>query len=133
MQMHKQADPGTESGSIQCPAITYAGERCKRYILPGQDFCSQHDPRRADQRKRAASRAGKASPPIRESTEIREMVLKRIAEVIKGEITPPVAHAVAALGNTAVSSLRLDVKIRETEELTKRLDALEIDVKEGQL
>jgi|SRR5215207_3818587 len=131
--MEQRKDNGPESGGLQCPAITYAGERCKRYILPGQDFCSQHDPRRADQRRRAAAKAGKVSPPIRESTEIREKILALVEEVRRGDITPPVAHAIAALGNTAISSLRLDLKIRELEDFERRLNDLEANLVENRL
>jgi len=129
----ERAEYEMEPKGLQCPAITYAGDRCKRYILPGQDFCSQHDPRRADQRRRAASRAGKASPPIRESTEIREKIFALFEGVRKGDITPPVAHALAALGNTAISSLRLDLKIRELEDFERRLNDLEANLAEDRL
>jgi hypothetical protein len=109
----------------RCPAVNSRGERCKRYCAPGDSFCSAHDPRRAETRKRAASKAGKAFVPGRESRQIRNLILG-IVEDVRGErVSPPVAHAVANLCNCAINTLRVDLRIRELEEVERRLDTLE--------
>lgn len=109
----------------RCPAINSRGERCKRYAAEGDDFCSAHDPRRAETRKRAASKAGQAFVPGRESRQIRNLILGIVEDVRRERVSPPVAHAVANLCNCAINTLRVDLRIRELEEIEKRLDTLE--------
>jgi hypothetical protein len=114
----------------RCPAINKRGERCKRYAAPGDDFCSAHDPRRAEVRKRAASKAGKAFHPSGESRQIRNRILAMVEEVKRGDVEPQVAYAVSSLCNVAINTLRVDLKVRELEEVEKRLDALEVRLQE---
>jgi hypothetical protein len=109
----------------RCPAINKRGEKCKRYAAKGDDFCSAHDPRRVEIRKIAASKAGRAFHPARESAQIRRRILAMVEEVKRGDIEPQVAYAVSSLCNVAINTLRVDLKVRELEEVEKRLDALE--------
>jgi hypothetical protein len=113
------------SAEHRCPAINKRGERCKRYAAPGDDFCSAHDPRRVEIRKRAASKAGKAFRPGKESRQIRNLILAMVEDVKREKVSPQVAHAIANLCNCAINTLRVDLKIRELEEVERRLDALE--------
>jgi hypothetical protein len=114
----------------RCPAINKRGERCKRYAAPGDDFCSAHDPRRAELRKVAASKAGRAFHPARESAQIRRRILAMVEEVKSGDIDPQVAYAVSSLCTVAINTLRVDLKVREKEKIDKRLDALEVRLRE---
>jgi hypothetical protein len=121
-----------ESEGLRCPAITKHGDRCKRHMLPGDDFCSQHDPRHAERRKRAAAKAGAmSSPPMTESREIRQNILRIVEDVRRRDVDHTIAYAVSSLCNVAINSLRLEVKIRELEEIERRLDSLETKLQEG--
>jgi hypothetical protein len=117
-------EANTETNVLYCPAITRAGERCNRHINAGESFCSQHDPARAEERRRNASRAGR-SKPLSESGKIRRDIFVLIEEVRNGEVEPRIANAIAVLANVALGSLRLDMKIRELEDLEARITDLE--------
>jgi hypothetical protein len=127
--MAKPRDEWTEER--RCPAINRKGARCKRYAAPGDDFCSAHDPRRAELRKVAAAKAGRAFHPARESAQIRRRILAMIEEVKRGDIEPQIAYAVSALCNTAIGTLRIDLKVKEMEEIDKRIDELENRLRES--
>lgn len=43
-----------------CPAITRSGDRCKKAAEGPDGYCWAHSPKNADQRRTAASRAGRA-------------------------------------------------------------------------
>jgi hypothetical protein len=113
---------GTEF--VFCPAITRAGNVCGQRVEEGADFCHRHDPARAEERKRAASKAGK-SKPLSESAKIRESILALIEEVKAGDVDPKIANCVAVLSNVAIGTLRLDAKLRELENIEGRLRDLE--------
>src|SRR5215203_4674347 len=104
---------------LQCPAIARSGERCKKRITPGDSFCSQHDPSRAERRRRAASKAGKLSSPYGENADLRRQALEMLQEVRKGKFPPERAYAIASLGNLILNSLRVDLKAREQDEIEK--------------
>ena len=40
----------------RCPAIKRDGGQCTTIVKPPQTYCYQHDPKRAEERKRNASR-----------------------------------------------------------------------------
>lgn len=125
----KPRDEWTEER--RCPAINKRGERCKRYAAPGDDFCSAHDSRRAELRKVAASKAGRAFHPARESAQIRRRILALAQEVKDGKVEPQIAYAFSALCNTAIGTLRIDLKVKEMEEIDRRLDDLESRLRES--
>jgi hypothetical protein len=130
MTQAKPQEERTEEG--RCPAINRAGERCKRYVAAGDSFCSAHDPRRSELRKAAASKAGRAFHPQRESAQIRRRILAMVEEVKRGDIEPQIAYAVAALCNVAIGSLKIDLKIKELDEIDRRLDELENRLRESE-
>jgi hypothetical protein len=119
------------SDVVFCPARTRAGNLCGRHVIDGGDFCHLHDPARAEERSRLARRAGK-SKPLSESGRIRRDVLQLIEEVKAGNVDARVANAVAVLANVALGSLRLDMKIRELEDLEVRIRSLEEAAKKDQ-
>jgi hypothetical protein len=48
-----------------CQGSTRTGERCNVSVSPGVTHCYNHDPTRAEERRRNASRAGKSRPARR--------------------------------------------------------------------
>jgi hypothetical protein len=54
----------------RCSGTRRTGGRCTTIVKPPQTYCYQHDPARAAERKRNASRAGKTRPS-REITSIK--------------------------------------------------------------
>jgi hypothetical protein len=68
--------------SHQCAGITRNGGRCTVSVSGAQQFCHLHDPARSEERRRAASRAGRAKPGSREVVNLKAELgeLRRIRE-----------------------------------------------------
>jgi hypothetical protein len=108
----------------RCPGIKRDGGRCTVSVAPGVQWCFNHDPARAEERKRNASRAGK-STGSREIKDLKRRISDVIDAVLEGSQDRGRA-AVAIQGFNALKSvLELERKIKETEELEARIDALE--------
>ena len=123
----------------KCPGITRSGEACRGVVRPGDTYCVAHDPTRAEERKVAASKAGR----IKHSQEFREVKaqLRQLAnDVLDGKQDKSRASVVAqVLGvwsrvSEAEARLReleesriieTNLKVREQMELIGRLEALE--------
>ncbi len=93
-------------------------------VGPGQSHCYQHDPDRSEERKRHASRGGKS----RGNGEIADLKgqLKRLAaDVLDGKVERGDAVVVNQILNTRVRLLEQERRIKETQELAARLEALE--------
>ena len=116
-----------------CRATKRNGEPCTLPANGPHGLCWAHDPKNAEKRRRGASRGGKA----RAGSEIRE--IKALLEDLTGRVLgegsfagdplPSGAAAVAnQLINTRLRALELERKIKETDELEARIEALE---KEG--
>jgi len=109
---------------ISCPGVTRAGNLCGRSVAEGADFCHYHDPARAEQRRRIASKAGK-SKPLSESARLRRDLFALIEEVKAAKVDPKIANTIAVLANSIIGTLRLDSKLRELEDVEVRLKDLE--------
>ncbi len=122
--------PSTAVAVRQCTGITPTGEQCKARPLSGSDRCAFHatDPATVERFRAARSKGGLATQKKRWPSEIPmpdfnspegiRKTLENVAyNVQRGEASPSVAQAVAALVN---SSLRL-----AEVEVTARLKALE--------
>ena len=108
----------------RCAGFKPTGEPCERIVKASQTYCFSHDPDRAEQRKRSASKAGKAGG----SAEIRGLKkqLEDLAEgVLEGRVDRGDAVAVNQILNTRARLIELARTIKETEELEERLEALE--------
>ena|SRR5215210_4155089 len=108
---------------MRCAAITRAGERCKLDATSGS-YCWSHDPANAGERRRRARRGGKAKG-AGELSGIKREVKAVIAAVLAGRIDKG-AGAVAFQGYNALRGvLELERRIKETDELQERIEALE--------
>ena len=107
----------------RCVGIKRDGGRCTTIVKPPQTHCYQHDPERAEERKRNASRAGRSG-----SREIKDLK-RRISEVIDAVLEGSQERGQAAVAIQGFNALRgvleLERKIREQEEILERLEALE--------
>ena len=108
----------------RCAGTKRDGGQCTTIVKPPLIYCYQHDPDRAEERKRNASRAGKSTG----AKDIRD--LKRsISEVIEGVLDGSQDRGRAAVAIQGFNALRgvleLERKIKETDELETRIEALE--------
>ena len=107
----------------RCHGTRRNGERCTQTVEPPNAYCWHHAPERAEERRRAASRAGKSRP----STEVRA-----IKEEIKGVISDVKAGdldrndaAVMIQGYRALKDfIALERQVKETDELAAEIEEL---------
>ena len=111
-----------------CPGIKRNGGRCTVGVRPGETWCYNHDPARAEERRRTASKAGK-SKPSRELAGIKALLSDLTDRVLGGEDVEPLETGRAAVANqlinTRLRAVEVERKIRETDELESRLEELE--------
>ena len=112
----------------RCAGIKRDGGRCTVVVGPGATHCYSHDPGRAEERKRNASRGGK-SKGNSEISDLKAQLRKLAADVLSGEVERGAATAVNQIINSQARLLELERKIKETEELEARLEALEVVLK----
>jgi antitoxin (DNA-binding transcriptional repressor) of toxin-antitoxin stability system len=110
--------------SARCTATKRNGERCTLPANGPHGLCWAHDPANAEKRRRGASRGGKGKA----NGDIRDLK-RRISEVIDAVLEGSQERgraAVAIQGFTALRSvLEQERKIKETEDLETRIQALE--------
>ncbi len=107
-----------------CAGIKRSGGRCTVSVPAGQTYCHHHDPARAGDRKRAASRAGK-SKPSRELADLKSRLSDLADKVLAGEVDRSAAAVAGQLFNTLIRAVAVELKVREVEDLEKRLEELE--------
>ena len=106
-----------------CSAIKGNGERCRGIAATGSDYCPAHDPARAEERKRAASKAARArhDPEIRE---LKELLKDLYGAVLEGRVERAAAAVANQVANTRLRALEVERRIREQDELEGHLDEL---------
>ena len=108
----------------RCPVTKRDGGRCTTIVKSPQVYCYQHDPERAEERKRNASKAGKSAGG-REIKDLKRRILEVVDAVLEGSQDRGRA-AVAIQGFNALRGvLELERKIRQLDELEARIEALE--------
>jgi hypothetical protein len=108
----------------QCLGIKRDGGRCTVVVGPVQSHCYQHDPKRAEDRRRNASKAGrsKGSPKLaRLDRQLEDLA----SDALEGKVERGVAAVVNQIINARVRLIEVERKIKEQEELEERLAALE--------
>src|SRR5215216_2988573 len=115
---------GERAIMAQCRAIKADGSRCMSSVKPGVEWCYNHDPSRAEERRRNASRAGR-SRPNREIAALKAQ-LRTVADGVLNGTIEPKRGAVSVQALSALTrAIEQERKIRELEELEERIAALE--------
>jgi hypothetical protein len=110
--------------AVRCAGIKQDGGRCTTIVKPPQTHCYQHDPDRSEERRRNASRAGKSTGG-REIKDLKRRISEVVGAVLEGSQDRGRA-AVAIQGLNALKGvLELERKIKETDALEARIEALE--------
>ena len=107
---------------VRCAGIKRDGGRCAA-IVDGS-FCYQHDPARAEERRRNASRAAR-SRPSRELGAIKQRLSDLADDVLEGRQDRGVAAVASQVLNVYLRAVSVELKAREQLELIERLEALE--------
>jgi hypothetical protein len=109
---------------VRCAGIKRDGSPCTATVQPPQRFCWWHDPANAQQRQRAASKAGK-SKPSRELIGIKARLSELADDVLEGTVDKGVAAVASQVLNVYLRAVSVELKAREQLELIERLEALE--------
>ena len=107
----------------RCHGTRRNGERCTQTVEPPNAYCWHHAPERVEERRRAASRAGKSRPSTEVRT-IKEEIKGVISGVKAGEIDRNDA-AVMIQGYRALKDfIALERGIRVEDELAAEIEEL---------
>lgn len=101
------------------------GGRCTVIVAPPDTHCYQHDPDRAEERRRNASRGGRSKGSGAEIADLKRQLKGLAAGVLSGDVERANAVVVNQIINTRARLIELERKIREADELEARLEALE--------
>ncbi len=112
----------------RCRPTKASGEPCRGTATGPHGLCWAHAPENAAQRRRGASRGGKAKAN-RELVGIKALLSDLTERVLGGEGVEPLETGRAAVANqligTRLRAIELERKIKETEELEARIVELE--------
>jgi hypothetical protein len=107
-----------------CRATKASGDPCKAPATGLHGYCWAHDPANARQRSRMASKAAR-SKPSRELSGLKTQLQDLTERVLSGELPTGPAAVANQLINTRLRAIELERKIKETDELEARIEALE--------
>jgi hypothetical protein len=111
----------------RCAGTKKDGSQCTATVEPQQRYCWWHDPANAERRKRAASKGGRGKSN-REIKSVKAWLLRLAADVESGKLESKHGAVVSQILNVFLRSAELERRIKETEELEGRLEALEGDL-----
>lgn len=105
-----------------CSHIKPDGCRCERRIKPSDSYCYSHDPARAEERKRNASKAARAK--LGEIPEIKKTLRKLADDVLAGDLDRADASVAAQVLGVLARYVEIERRFH-VEELEARLEELE--------
>jgi hypothetical protein len=111
-----------------CAGIKADGGRCGAQAMRNSQWCINHDPDKAEARRRRASKGGKRGGRGRPSAELARLQARfeDLAEkVLAGDVERGVGAVAGQLLNGARACVRDALAAREQEELVARMEALE--------
>ncbi len=111
-----------------CAFIKPGGDRCGATAMKGYSTCYGHRPDLADERKRNASRGGRAGGRGRPSSDLAALKrrLEDLAEdVLEGSVDRSNAAVASQIYNVLLRAVSVEMKAREQRELEERLAELE--------
>jgi hypothetical protein len=108
----------------RCAGIKKDGGRCAVVVEPSQEYCYAHDPTRQDERRRNASKAARSKVDVEIGT-----IKRRLREVAEGVLDGSIDKGKGSVSfqgfGVLIRAIEVERKIKETEELEERLEALE--------
>lgn len=107
-----------------CKATKRNGESCTLPANGPHGLCWAHDPKNAERRRKGASRGGRAKAS-RELPTIKALLEDLTERVLAGDLDTGRAAVANQLVNTRLRAIETERKIKETEELEARIEALE--------
>jgi hypothetical protein len=109
---------------VRCGGFKRDGTPCAVSVEEEQGYCWWHSPENAEERRRAASRGGKAkaNPLTRELHALLEDLMGR---VVSGDLVAYRGAVACQLVNARIRLIETEREVKEQEELIERLERLE--------
>jgi hypothetical protein len=107
-----------------CAGIKRDGTRCTVGVSPGAQWCYTHDPARQAERRRNAARGGKARASG-ELAGIKARLSDLADDVLAAKVDKGAAAVAGQLLNTYLRAVSVELKVREAEDLERRMEELE--------
>ena len=107
-----------------CRATKANGEPCTLSANGPQGLCWAHDPANREKRRRMASRAAR-SKPSRELAGIKGRLSDLADDVLADKVDKGAAAVAGQLLNTYLRAVSVELKVREAEDLERRMEELE--------
>ena len=131
---HERLGRGRAQLLTKCTAITAGGGRCQGVAIDDSSgLCHAHHPDRAERRKRAASKGGRRGGRGRTHPDLTSLK-QDVRHVIDSVLDGTVGHSpggVALQGfNVLLRAAKLELDIREQQDLIARLEELETALQE---
>lgn len=120
-----------------CSGIKADGGRCGAQAIRGSEWCFSHHPDYEQQRRQRASKGGKRGGRGRPQVELADVKgrLSDLADgVLEGRVERGNAAVVAQVLNVYLRAVSVEMKVREVEDLGRRLEELEalLESREGE-
>ena len=111
-----------------CSYLMPDGGRCRAAPMKGQPWCYVHHPDYAEKRREAGRRGGYRAGrgrPLVELADVKGQLRKLADEVVTGRVDRGRAAVAGQLLGTFLRAVSVEAKIRELDELERRIAALE--------
>jgi hypothetical protein len=112
----------------KCAGITKSGTACKGTPIDDSPYCFVHHPDYVEERRRYGSKGGKRGGrgrPVYEVGAIKTLLSDLTENVLSGELETSRAAVANQLINTRLRGIEQERKVKETEDLEARIQALE--------
>lgn len=97
-----------------CAGIKRSGGRCTLSVETGELYCHHHDPDRSEERRRAASKAGR-SKPNRELADIKRKLCDLADDVLEGNVDRGDGAVASQILNVYLRAVSVEMKAKEAE------------------
>jgi hypothetical protein len=116
----------------RCAGSKGDGTPCERIVGASRRYCFAHDPAKAEQRSRSASKAGR-SKPLKELQEVREQLRSMAQQVLDGAVDRDDAGVASRILAVYLRAVEQERRVRELEDLLPRLAEIErrLDAEDG--
>ncbi len=112
----------------RCAGIRADGGRCGAQAIRDTGWCFNHHPDYEEHRRRRGSKGGKRGGrgrPHVEITDIKARLTGLTEKVLSGAVDRADAAVVGQLLGTVLRAIKLELEVKEQQELIERLEALE--------
>jgi hypothetical protein len=110
-----------------CAGIKADGGRCGAQAMRNSQWCINHDPDKAEARRRRASKGGKRGGrgrPQAELAEVKGILRALVGDVLEGTTDRQDAAVVGQLLNTVIRAIGMEMRVREVDELAREVEEL---------